>query len=164
MDFRTAIKRQHHSALWMFKQAIERCPEDIWVGGTHPRNYWRIAYHALGYAHLYLYEDLASWKKWDKHRVEATYLEGEVEVIGHYTRAELLAFTEMIDGEVDARIDALDLDSDSCGFTWYPNVTRCELLILSLRHLHGHLGQLSEILIANGEDVEWMGEFKPEKA
>ena len=145
----------------MFRQAIENCPEYVWLSGEFPRNYWRIAYHALGYAHLYLYEDVASWKKWPKHKLECTWLEGEdVPVDEPYTREELLEVVELIQSEIDPRLDDLDLSAPHCGFTWYPNVSRVELLILSLRHLHGHLGQLHEILIANGQDIEWLGQIK----
>jgi hypothetical protein len=160
-EVREALKRQHHAAMAMFRQAIQNCPDDVWTSGDHPRNYWRIAYHALAYAHLYLYEDLASWNKWPNHIQENTYLDGDdVPVNEPYTKQQLTELVNRIDSEIDPRLDALDLTSPTCGFTWYPNVSRVELLILSLRHIHGHLGQLHEILIAHGEDVEWLGQIK----
>jgi hypothetical protein len=160
MDIRAVLKRQHYASLAMLRQAVEICPEDLWLSGEHPRNYWRIAYHAAGYAHLYLYDDLASWKPWEKARNECTYLEGEVEVMPPYTKAEMLDFIDLIVSEVDARIDAIDIEAPNCGFKWYPTVTRLELFILSLRHLHGHIGQLSELLIAQGLDVDWIGQVE----
>lgn len=160
MDIRPVLQRQHYAALVMLRQAVEVCPEDLWLSGEHPRNYWRIAYHAAGYAHLYLYEDLASWKPWAKARNECAVLEGDVEVMEPYTKAEMLDFIDLIIAEVEPRIDALDIEAEKCGFTWYPNVTRLELFILSLRHLHGHIGQLHELLIARGLDVEWLGQVK----
>jgi len=160
-EVRDALKRQHHAAMAMFRQAIQNCPDDVWISGEPPRSYWRIAYHALAYAHLYLYEDLTSWNKWPNHIQENTYLDGDdVPTNEPYTKQELEQLVKLVDGEIDERFDALDLTSPSCGFTWYPNVTRVELLILSLRHIHGHLGQLHEILIANGEDIEWLGQTK----
>lgn len=160
MDIRAPLKRQHHASLAMLRQAIERCPEDTWLGGEHPRTYWRIAYHAAAYAHLYLYDNLTSWTPWTKARKECAQLEGDVEVSSPYTKIEMLEFVDLISSEVDSRINALDLDAPKCGFTWYPKVTRFELLILSLRHLHGHIGQLTEILIAQDLDVDWMGQAK----
>lgn len=161
MDIRRALKNQHHAALTMFLQAVEACPASVWTSGEHPRTYWRIAYHALAYAHLYLYENLDSWQKWELHQLDKTYLEGDdVPVTEPYSQEEMAGFVRLIDSEVDARIDALDLDDPHCGFTWYPNVSRVELLILSLRHLHGHLGQLHELLLAHGVDVEWLGQAK----
>lgn len=154
------LKRQHYASLAMLRQAVETCPDDVWLSGEHPRNYWRIAYHAAGYAHLYLYEDMKSWRPWEKARNECTYLDGEVEVMIPYTKSEMLDFIDLIVSEVGERIDAIDIEALNCGFTWYPNVTRLELYILSLRHLHGHIGQLSELLIAQGLDVEWIGQLE----
>ncbi len=157
MDVRQALKRQNHAALAMLRQAVERCPEEVWTSGAHPRTFWRIAYHAAAYAHLYLFDDLASFKPWSKHRLDCTYLEGEVEPAEPYTIAEMLECIDLIDADVDPSLDRLDLSAESSGFTWYPTVTRVELQILSLRHLHGHIGQLSEILIENGVDTDWIG-------
>lgn len=160
MDIRAALKRQHYASLAMLRQAIEVCPEDLWLSGKHPRTYWRIAYHAAGYAHLYLYDDIASWKPWEKARNACAILEGDVEEMTPYSKVEMLDFVDLIVSEVDSRIDAIDIDLSHCGFTWYPNVTRLELFVLSLRHLHGHIGQLSELLIGRGLDIEWLGQIK----
>lgn len=158
MNLRTALKRQFRAALLMMRQAIEVTPDDLWLEGEHPRTYWRIAYHALGYAHLYLYEDLASWERWERADNACAILEGEVDVAAPYSREDLIAFTDHILAELDRRIDTLDLDAAGCGFPWYPTTSRIELLLLSLRHFHGHLGQLHELLIARGLDVAWLGE------
>lgn len=141
----------------MLREAIAICPDDLWLWGEHPRTFWRIAYHAAGYAHLYLYESLDDWKPWAKANNACAILEGDVEESTPYTKDEMLELVDLIDREVDPRIDALNLDDPHCGFRWYPTVSRVELLILSLRHLHGHLGQLHEHLIARGLDVEWLG-------
>ncbi len=157
MDIRSALKRQYRAALQMTRQAIEVTPDDLWVSGDHPRTYWRMTYHALGYAHLYLYESLESWKRWEKANNDCAVLEGDVPEVEPYSKQELLDFCDLILAEIDDRIDSLNLDEAHCGFRWYPDVSRVELLILSLRHLHGHLGQLHEHLIMRGLDVEWLG-------
>lgn len=160
-DFASLIKRQHHTALAMFRQAVEVCPEDVWTGGMFPRNTWRIAYHAAAFFHLYLYPNLESWQKWPKHRIECTWLEGDdVPEMIPYSKLEMMEFIELIDSEIDRQIDSLNFDDEAGGFTWYPNVGPAELQVLSLRHFHGHLGQISEILIANGLDVEWVGQLQ----
>ncbi len=158
-NFREALKRQHFAALKMFRQAIERCPDSLWISGIHPRTFWRIAYHALGYFHLYLFNSVSDWKPWDKHDVANTYLDGEVDVATPYAREEILTYIDQIEAEIAPAIDAMDLEAPNVGFTWYPNVTRFELCLLSLRHFHGHLGQLHELLLAEGEDIEWIGEL-----
>lgn len=158
MEFKDALKNQHHAALAMMRQAIERPSEAVWLSGAHPRNYWRIAYHALAYAHLYLFPSLAEWAKWEHHRQDCTYLDGDdVPVAEAYSQAQMLEFCDLTTNLIDSKIDAMDLTEATCGYAWYPTVGRAELLILSLRHLHGHLGQLSEILIAEGGDIDWLG-------
>jgi hypothetical protein len=146
----------------MLRECIEKCTDELWLHGEHPRLFWRIVYHASAYAHLYLYPELGSFQAWSKHRLECTYLEGETPINTPYSQAELLEYVDLIISEVDSQIDSLNLESASCGFTWYPNIGRFELQILSLRHLHGHIGQLSEILLANGIDTEWKGEWSAE--
>lgn len=158
VDPKSVFKKQHYAALAMAKQAIERCPDLVWTGGEFPRNYWRIVYHALAYAHLYLYPNLESWQSWSKHRQECTYLDGDdIPVMEPYSKAELAGYVELIESEVNAQIEAMDFSEEWCGYKWYPQVSRIELMVLSLRHLHGHLGQLTEILISHGLDVDWLG-------
>lgn len=161
VEIKSLIKRQHHTALAMFKQAVETCPDDLWLAGAFPRNTWRIAYHALAFFHLYLYPKLDSWKKWPDHRIECTWLEGDdVPEMPPYTREQTLEFIELIESEIDSQIDSLDFEDKKGGFTWYPNVGPAELQVLSLRHFHGHLGQIAEILFGEGLDVEWIGQLE----
>lgn len=159
MEIKTALKRQYRASTLMIRQAIERTPEDMWTSGEHPRTYWRIVYHALGYAHLYLYESLDAWQSWPKANNSCAILDGDVEESEPYSKEEMLELADLILSEIDLRIDALNLDESTCGFRWYPEVSRVELLILSLRHLHGHLGQLHELLLAHGIDVDWIGQL-----
>lgn len=162
-EIKSIIKCQHHTALEMFRHAVEVCPEDVWTGGLFPRSTWRIAYHAAAFFHLYLYPNLESWQKWPKHQIECTWLEGDdVPEMTPYSKQEMMEFIELIDSEIDHQIDSLNFDDEAGGFTWYPNVGPAELQVLSLRHFHGHLGQISEILIANGLDVEWVGQLQPD--
>lgn len=158
MEIQSALKNQHIAALTMFRQLVADCPEDLWLEGPHPRSFWRIAFHALAYAHLYLYENLDSWKPWSRHRKACTWLEGDAPEMTPYTREETLELIDLPLAEVEPRIDSLNLSDPECGFAWYPAVSRVELLILSLRHLQGHLGQLNELMIARGLDVEWLGQ------
>jgi len=163
MDFRTALKNQHHAALSMLSECLDPCPEELWLSGQHPRKYWRIVYHAAAYTHLYLYESMASWNQWPKHRLECTYIDdsgGPIAEVQPYTIEEVQDFVQHIHSEVDGRLDALDLDADECGYPWYPGLPRAELLILNLRHLHGHLGQLHEMRLAHGLDLNWQGPRK----
>jgi hypothetical protein len=159
VDFRTAIKNQTHAAIAMLAECIEGCPPALWLSGDHPRPYWKTAYHVTAYSHLYLFPNLDSWEKWTHHRREATWTfsddGAEIPEIEPYTPEQVMEYIHHIQGQIDERIDALDLDETDCGFTWYPGLPRAELLILNIRHISEHVGQLHELRIAAGLDVDW---------
>lgn len=66
-----------------------------------------------------------------------------------------MEYIGLIQSQVDSRIDVLDLEEDQCGFPWYQDLSRAELLILNVRHLSEHVGQLHELRIAAGLEVDW---------
>lgn len=159
MDFRAAIKSQTHAALAMLAECVRDCPSDLWLSGAHPRPYWKTAYHATAYAHLFLFPMLDSWERWSFHRPEATWTfsddGSEIPVIEPYTPDQVMEYIQLIEAEIDGRIDALDLDVDESGIPWFPGMSRAELLILNVRHISEHVGQMHELRIAAGLDVEW---------
>lgn len=66
---RAALKSQYHAALAMLRDAIRRCPDDLWTnrgGGVTP--FWRIAYHTLYYTHLYLQPSNRVFRPWEGHQ------------------------------------------------------------------------------------------------
>ena len=65
---------------------------------------------------------------------------------------------------LDRWIDALDLDTLESGFDWYPNMPKLDHMMLNIRHLQGHVGQLSELLMAHGIDTDWVSRPKPAPA
>ncbi len=158
MNVQSALKGQYHAGLKMMRQCVEQCPEDVWRGGTHPRNPWRIAYHAAFYTHLYLQpseHDFTPWEKTDKSKDTARILWAEPPLVEPYTGDEILSYIDELDANVDGFVDALDLDADQTGFSWYPGMAKLDHQILNIRHLQGHVGQLSEILMALGIDTDW---------
>ncbi len=156
MEIRPAIKGQYRASLKMLRQTIEVCPEDVWVSGTHPRTFWRIAYHAVFYAHLYLMQNEAAFQPREKDRPGVTNLWGENPVVEPYSKSDLLTHLDSIDGMVDPMIDSLDLDTADSGFDWYPNFAKLDHVLLSIRHIQGHVGQLSELLFAHGIETDWV--------
>ena len=56
------LKSQYHAGLAMLREAIERCPDQLWLD-TQPVNaFWQMAYHALFFTHLYMGADAASFR------------------------------------------------------------------------------------------------------
>src|SRR5436305_7298586 len=74
MDVRSALKEQYHAGLAMFAQCVERYPDDLWIKTSQPqhdpqykhwdvdRPYWRIAFHCIFFTHLYLGQNLESFR------------------------------------------------------------------------------------------------------
>lgn len=159
MDFRTAIKNQTHASLAMLTECVDGCPLTLWLSGGHPRPYWKIAYHVTVYADCFLSPTFDSWERWPHHRREAAWTfsddGAEIPEVEPYTSEQVMDYIRLIQARVDERIDALDLEADDCGFPWYEGLSRVELLILNVRHISEHVGQMHELRIAAGLDVDW---------
>lgn len=54
LDVSGTLKRQYHAGLQMLRQAVEPCPDGLWLSDEHPNQFWHVAYHVLHYTHLYL--------------------------------------------------------------------------------------------------------------
>jgi hypothetical protein len=163
MDLRQALKEQYHAGLAMLAQCVENCPEGMWLEGVPPRPFWRIAFHAAFFTHLYLGQNEAAFQPWPGRRESIHHRlwhsPGEVEPEGAeiYRRNEILGYIRFVDELVDPTVDQLNLDSDETGFSWYPNMSKLSHQLMNLRHTQGHVGQLSELLMARGIDIDWVG-------
>jgi hypothetical protein len=163
MDIRRDFKEQYHAALAMLANCVERCPDAIWCSGTHPRTFWRIAFHTAYFAHLYLGQDVAAFQPWPACPERYSDLWGDVEPyelpseIDALTREQALAYIAFVDALVGPTLDTLDFDAGESGFPWYPGMSKLSHEVLSLRHIQGHVGQLSELLMSHGIDTKWIG-------
>lgn len=72
------------------------------------------------------------------------------------TQAQMLEYIGHVRSLVDSTVDGLDLETQDSGFSWYPNIGKLSHQLLNLRHLQGHVGQLSELLMAHGIDTSWI--------
>jgi hypothetical protein len=171
MDVRGALKEQYHAGLAMLAECVEKCPDDQWLGGAHPRLYYRIAWHAAYFAHNYLVPDqeafnrsAADWPLAVRTALGVSDTQKAVEVEPYELpeaapplgRRDLLDYLALLRSLVDVSVDSLDLDSESTGFSWYPNMTKLSHELMNLRHIQAHVGQLSELLMARGIDIDWV--------
>ncbi len=155
MEVKRALIGQYRAALAMLRQTIADVPEVTWLAGRHPRNFWRIAYHALFYTHLYAMPTEHDFVAWTKHS-DCTDLWDEPEVKEPYTQSEVLEYLDFIDAHIGDWVQALDLDSQESGFSWYPDLQKLDHQMVNLRHLAGHAGQLAELAMNGGVDeVAW---------
>jgi hypothetical protein len=165
MDLRQALKEQYHAALVMLAQCVERCPDDLWTQGVHPRAYWQIAAHATYFAHNYLVQDeeafIAAGTGWPPAVKRVLGLTGDktaLDVEPYDLPEDATPFTRQEALEFIAFVDQLDLDAADTGFSWYRkrNMTKISHVLLSIRHIQGHVGQLSELLMLRGIDIDWV--------
>jgi hypothetical protein len=166
MEIREALKEQYHGGLAMLAECVEKCPEEMWTTGEHPRTFWRIAFHAAFYTHLYLGQDEAAFRPWPGRREGIEHglwqQPGEVEPYElpegaeAYRSDEIVDYLRFIDALIDPTVDQLDLASDETGFSWYRNMSKLSHQLMNLRHIQGHVGQLSELLMAKGIDTDWV--------
>jgi hypothetical protein len=158
MNIQETVANQYHSALKMLGQAIDLCPEALWLAasGSSPNRYWHIAYHALFYTHFYLAPSESEFEPWQRHRAEYNFLgavpsrpnETHIAAIP-YTQSELREYLDFCQSEVDTQTAHLDPDAPS-GFHWLP-FNKLELQFYSIRHIAHHTGQLSERLRSSAD-------------
>ena len=151
-SIRVAFDSQYQAGLDMLEAAVRACPDDTWDSSAHVNRFWHIAYHALFYVHLYLFQTLSERRPWSGHREGAQDLGQEV---APYSRDSILEYLAFCRDHARSRISALDLTAES-GFLWLP-FGPVERLAYNLRHLQHHAGQLSErIRQDTGDGVGWV--------
>jgi hypothetical protein len=175
MEIRAALKGQYKAGLAMLRDCIVKCPDDLWAAGSQPvpttdertqqeregRTFWRIAYHALYFTHLYAMPREEEFVPWEKHQEQAMDIWiGPDEPIPPkettFTQAEVLEYLDWIVTQIDGWVDAVDLSSQESGFHWYKDFPKLDHQILNIRHIGTHVGQLSERLMEAGIDTDWV--------
>jgi hypothetical protein len=155
-NLKPALKGQYHAALDMLKGAIEECPDAIWLGGIPPRSFWRLTYHTLFFTHLYLQVKNEDFVPWERHRDEVeSDQERERLDATPYSKDELLTYWELVDGMVDPQLDKIDLTSPESGIPWY-KIPKLDHILLNLRHIQEHAGQVRDRLLEAGIDQKWI--------
>ncbi len=157
------IISQYRAALAMLEQAITRCPATLWDAPEDKTKFWRIAYHALFYTHLYLQTSGQTFRTWSKHREDYEFLgpkpwpPHELPKIGEpYDKATVLEYLAFCRQQAVELVPQQDLAGPS-GFDWLP-MNKLELQIYTIRHLQQHTGELMERLGTRaGVDVDWIG-------
>ena len=163
MDTKQVIQSQYLAALEMLKQAISKCPPELWSAPEDKNKFWHIAYHALFYTHLYLQDTEMDFHAWEKHRDEYQFMgqtpwppHAPPKIGASYSREDMLEYLEVIRIYIRERIPVLDLETAS-GFDWLP-FGKLELQFYTIRHLQHHAAELSERLGARaGIDLDWIG-------
>lgn len=166
MEFKSDLASQYKSTLAMLRQAVEKCPAEMWDDPQDKNRFWRVAYHALFYTLFYAHQSLDDFDKagpWSGHRENYENL-GRLREPPHeipkidapYTKEEILACWQYTADKVAEIIPTLNLDTRS-GFYWY-DMSKLAHQIVNLRHTQQHTGELMERLGQRaGINVDWIG-------
>jgi hypothetical protein len=151
MSMLEVITHQYRASLKMLENAINACPEPLWMDTSFKNPFWNVAYHALFYTHLYLQPDEPSFQPWVNHHTGSQNMPSDIEP---YNREQVLAYLQVCREEVSAKLKLLDLESPS-GFHWL-TFSKGEVQIYNIRHLQQHIGELCERLGKAGIDIDWV--------
>lgn len=117
MLIKHAIAGQYRATLVMLLHGAERCPDDLWESGGPHRPFWRIAYHAALYTHLYLMPTENDFKAWEKHTDNAaSFWGGDTGLVVSYPKLDLMNYIQSIIDNVETWLQSIDLEADTAGF------------------------------------------------
>jgi len=161
------LKSQYHAALAMLRQAIEKCPNELWYSKDQTNAFWQTAYHTLFFAHLYLSPNSVAFIPWKHHQRNVQHEDGQTGPADPnstlpllpepYTREQVLEYCAFCDGIVNDAVDAMDLLSPESGFYWY-KVSKLEHQIINIRHTQAGAAQLAGRLRAKlNIGLDWIG-------
>ena len=164
---KTVLKSQYHASLTMLRQAIEKCPDDLWYSTEQVNAFWQVAYHTLFFAHLYLQPNEAAFRLWKNHQRNVQNDDGLSRppdpnsslppIPDPYTREQVLEYWRACDAMVDDAVDALDLLSPESGFSWYKG-TKLEHQLVNIRHIqHGAAQLAARLRAALDVGLDWIG-------
>jgi hypothetical protein len=167
----TILKSQYHAALAMLRESIEQCSEELWYNDEPTNAFWQVAYHALFFTHLYLQPSAAAFRPWERQQFDVQHPDGIAGppdpnsafplIPRPYSKLDVLAYWSVCDQMVDATVDALDLQSNDSGFSWYP-IPKLEHQIVNIRHIQHHTAQLADRLRASASiGIQWVGACRP---
>lgn len=171
--FRRVLKDQYHGALAMLRQTIEKCPQELWIDKAYTNPFWRIAYHALFYCHLYSQPRAQDFRPWKLHQTSIQDLDDipappdilDVIELPHrppqtgepYSKTQVLEYLTFCEDMIDAAVDRLDLLSLDSGFHWSKR-PKAERQIVNIRHIQHHTAQLAVRLRESaGIGIDWIG-------
>ena len=169
--FADALKNQYHASLAMMREAIELCPDALWLDARPTNAFWQIAYHALFFAHFYLGQSAAAFQPWAGHQRDNQYEDGipgdpdpasTLPLLPEpYTKEQALEYWAIVDAFVDPAVDAMDFQRRETGFHY--RMSKLEHQLVNLKHIQHHTAQLADRLRqARGVHVAWKGGSRPD--
>ncbi len=148
MKIKPILQSQYLAALAMLKQAIVKCPPEVWNDPQDKDNFWFIAYHTLKYAHLYLKAQEKGFPRWESR--------GYSRPGNPFSKEEILQRLAAVERDVAEQIPLMDLNGASA-YKWIP-INKLELQLDNIRHIQQHTGELYQRLSAYNIKLNWVSE------
>ncbi len=154
MSTQAVIQSQYHASLAMLRQAIEKCPDKLWMDASYVNPAWHIAYHTLYYTTLYLQPRAEDFDPLEKFRDDLRGLENSDPALA-LSKEEIFEHFAICLEQVDQQVSVVDLATDS-GFDWLP-FSKLELQFYNIRHIQYHTGELCERIGARTKvEFKWV--------
>ena len=147
MDIKQVLQSQYLASLAMLKEAVVKCPAQVWDDPQDKFKFWSKAYHTIFYVHLYVQQAEKDFVQWEKHHDP----DGDIP----FTKDEVLEYLAVAEQEIRRCVPVSDLEAES-GFHWYP-VGKLEMHLISIRHIQHHAAQLSlRLRLDHQIDIPWV--------
>ena len=150
--------RQYGAVIDMLDETVQRCPDELWLDQLPVYPFWRLAYHAAFYTHLYSSDTAESFVPWEHLKTDLADPDHELGKDDEpCTKEDVAAYNRFIVEHVRSAIPRQDLDGPS-GIPWWNQFNKMEMHIYNIRHTQHHVGQLVDRLRnETGMDVKWIG-------
>lgn len=144
--WKTILKAQFTAAIDTLENAINACPESLWVDQTKFHQFWYIASHTLFWLDFYLSESPETFRPPEPFGLEELDPSGVIPDPPH-SKEQLLAYLQH--GRKKC-VEAINSMTPESGMKPYKvgrvNLSRAELHLYILRHVQHHAAQLNLIL------------------
>lgn len=160
---RQALRGQYVAALTMLREAILRCPDDLWNDTGRSDAYDVIACNAVFFARYLLHADEDAFRPWPGFEPAsdadtddaAAQARSSAGVRQPNSTEEALAYVDHVIESLDGFLARIDLSAPSSGFHW-SKMSKLEQQLANLRRLQHHTGRLVDRLsYATGNVVAW---------
>ncbi len=153
-NLKTSLWQQFGAVIYYLEDTIRACPDELWQASlwkspdkpVEMSQFWYVAYHSLFWLDLYLTGTEDGFLPPAPFMLIEQSDDGPIPERA-YTKTELLDYLQGCRSRCKATIETLtdEMTQRHCVFGW-GECSFFELLIYSLRHVHGHASQLSMLL------------------